>query len=408
MHSGDRDHPSTVVSRNMEGVGTSATLALLETIQRRRAEGRTVWDLGLGEPVFPAPPASVRAAIESVQRDDLRYGPVAGTPALRESIAARARTADANGMAIAAANVVVSNGSKQALFNACFVLFGEGDEVLVPTPAWTSYYDIVRLSRARPVPVRGDPRASFKVDVDRLAAAASPRTRGLILNNPCNPTGAVYSRQELTDILHLADERGWWIISDEIYREFSYDTPTTSLASLGGEFKRLVVTNGMSKAFAMPGWRIGWSIAPIAVTRLIVSLQSQTTAGAGNAGQAAAIAVLQDEQTDTYLASIREAFRRRRDCAMDILRDVDGLEIVMPLGAFYCFFKTPARGENGDDAGRFCQRLLDAHDVAVVPGDAFGTPLWARASYSAHDDSVREGFGRLAQFLREYPPSLGS
>ena len=304
----------------MEGVGTSATLALLETIQRRRAEGRTVWDLGLGEPVFPAPPSSVRAAIESVQSGDLRYGPVAGAPALRERIAARVR-AESNGMEVGAANVVVSNGSKQALFNACFVLFGDGDEVLVPTPAWTSYYDIVRLARARPVPVLGDPTASFKVDVDRLAAAASPRTRGVILNNPCNPTGAVYSRQELADTVRLADERGWWIISDEIYREFSYDGPATSLVSVSDGFERLVVTNGMSKAFAMPGWRIGWSIAPMAVTRLIVSLQSQTTAGAGKAGQAAAAAVLGDAQTESYLASIRDAFRRRRDYAMAALRE---------------------------------------------------------------------------------------
>jgi aspartate aminotransferase len=208
----------------------------------------------------------------------------------------------------------------------------------------------------------------------------------------------VYSREELADIVRLADERGWWIISDEIYREFSYDAPATSVMSVSDGFDRLVVTNGMSKAFAMPGWRIGWSIAPLPVTRLIVSLQSQVTASATNAGQAAAAAVLGDAQTETYLVSIRDAFRRRRDCAMAALRDVDGLEVVTPRGAFYCFFKIPARDI---DAPRFSQRLLEASDVAVVPGDAFGTPLWARASYSANDDTVREGFGRLAQFLRD-------
>jgi aspartate aminotransferase len=396
----------------MEGVATSATLALLEMVQRRRADGHTVWDLGLGEPVFPAPPASARAAMESVRKGDLRYGPVAGMSTLRECVAAHARSLSPHGADIRAANVVISNGSKQALFNACFVLFGAGDEVLVPTPAWTSYYDIIRLTRARPVPVRGDPASSFKVDVDRLRAAASPNTRGVILNSPCNPTGAVYSRQELIDIVRLADERGWWIISDEIYREFSYDAPATSLLSVSEGFERLVVTNGMSKAFAMPGWRLGWSIAPAPITNLIVALQSHATAGAGNAGQVAAAAILDNvEEMESYLTSIRDAFRMRRDCALDAFRGVDGLELVVPRGAFYCFFRTTAPGSsaaNGSDghAGRgdsqqFCQRLLDAYDVALIPGDAFGAPLWARASYSADIDSVREGFTRLAQFLRE-------
>lgn len=416
MESRDNSRTPTVASRNMDGVGTSATLALLEMIQRRRAGGRTVWDLGLGEPVFPAPPTSARAAMESVRKGDLRYGPVAGTSTLRECVAAHARLAagGARGAEIGAANVVVSNGSKQALFNACFVLFGAGDEVLVPTPAWTSYYDIIRLTRARPVAVRGDPAASFKVDADRLRAAASPKTRGLILNSPCNPTGAVYSREELVDIVRLADERGWWIISDEIYREFSYDAPATSLLAVTEGFERLVVTNGMSKAFAMPGWRLGWSIAPTPVTNLIVALQSHATAGAGNAGQVAAAAILGNvEETESYLASIRDEFRLRRDCAMDALRHVDGLEFVVPSGAFYCFFRTTARGSsaaNGaadqterGDSQQFCQRLLDAHDVALIPGDAFGAPLWARASYSGEVDSVREGFTRLAQFLREHP-----
>ncbi|MEO8622969.1 MAG: aminotransferase class I/II-fold pyridoxal phosphate-dependent enzyme [bacterium] len=381
-------------SSNMDGVGISATLALLEMLQRRRAEGRTVWDLGLGEPVFPAPPPGARAAMESVRNGDLRYGHVAGTPALRELIAANARSLSQGELDVGARNVVVSNGSKQALFNACFVLFGTGDEVLVPTPAWTSYYDIIRLARANPIVVLGDATSSFKVDVDRLRAAASPSTRGIVLNSPCNPTGAVYSRAELVDIVQLADERGWWIISDEIYREFSYETDATSLLSVSGGFDRLVVTNGMSKAYAMPGWRIGWSIASPDVSARIVALQSHATAGAGNAGQAAAAAILANaDESATHLASIRDAFRARRDCAVNALRAVDGLELVEPRGAFYCFFNVRR------DANAFSRELLETTDVAVIPGDAFGIAGWARASYSADIETVRGGFSRLAQFL---------
>jgi aspartate/methionine/tyrosine aminotransferase len=181
-------------------------------------------------------------------------------------------------------------------------------------------------------------------------------------------------------------------------------------------FERLVVTNGMSKAFAMPGWRLGWSIAPTPITNLIVALQSHATAGAGNAGQVAAAAILADtDATESYLTSIRDAFRLRRDCALGAFRGVDGLEFVVPRGAFYCFFRTTARHPSASDGSgsqtgrgdseQFCQRLLDAHDVAVVPGDAFGAPLWARASYSGDIDSVREGFTRLARFLREDLPA---
>jgi aspartate aminotransferase len=395
MPSRDSSDSATTLSSNMDGVGTSATLALLEMVQRRRSEGHAVLDLGLGEPVFPAPASGARGAIDSVRKGDLRYGPVAGTRTLRELVAADARALGTREADIRAEHVVISNGSKQALFNACFVLFGPGDDVLVPTPAWTSYYDIIRLSRARPVPVFGDATSSFKIDVDRLRAAASPNTRGLILNSPCNPTGAVYSREELADIVRLADERGWWIISDEIYRAFSYESEATSLLSVSDGFDRLVVTNGMSKAYAMPAWRIGWSIAPPDVTARIIALQSHATAGPGNAGQAAAVAILSNaDESTSHLDSIRDAFRTRRDCALAALRAVDGLEIVEPQGAFYCFFRV--RGESAE----FCRRLLAAHDVAIIPGDAFGVAGWARASYSGELDSVREGFTRLSQFLR--------
>src|SRR5260221_337699 len=321
----------TAHSRNMDGVATSATLALLELIHRRRSEGRTVLARGLVEWVLPAPPAGARAAIESVRSGVLRYGPVAGAPALRECIAEEARRLSPRDGDLRAANVVVSNGSKQALFNACFVLFGEGDEVLIPTPGWTSYYSIVRLARARPVAVLGDPASSFKVDADRLRAASTPNTPGVILNSPCNPTAAVYSPSELADIVRLADEPGWGVISDEIYRELAYDETAVSLLSVSPEFDRLVVTNGMSKAYAMPRWRVGWSIAPAPVTSLIVTLQSQATAGVGNAAPAAALAVLSDvEGAAALVSSIRNAFPARGGCPAEGISRRHGLDPVRP------------------------------------------------------------------------------
>jgi len=248
-------------SANIAGLNESATIAVSARAKALRAAGTPVIDLGAGEPDFATPAFVMESAQRALDAGATRYTQVEGILPLREVVAMRATAMHSRG-GIEPSNVVVTAGTKQALFNACFSLFGSGDEVLVPTPGWPSYYEMLALARATPVVVRGARAHELKVTPDDLTAAATSRTRAVILNSPCNPTGAVYSRAELADIVACAQERGWWIISDEIYREISYDGAATSLLSMVGDIERLVVVDGVAKSFAMTGWRIGWSATP--------------------------------------------------------------------------------------------------------------------------------------------------
>jgi aspartate aminotransferase len=291
----------------------------------------------------------------------------------------------------------VANGSKQALFNVCFTLFGPGDEVLVPTPGWTSYAEILQLARATPVPVVGDPLRGLKVGPALVAAASSPRTRGLILNSPTNPTGAVYSGDELRALLALAAERGWWVISDEIYRRISFEAPAASTAAVAPDLARLVVINGVAKSFAMTGWRIGWSVSAEPLARAIAALQSHTTYNAAAVSQHAALAALtRTEEADAAVGEMVAAFRERRDAALGEVAGASGLSYVQPEGAFYLFVDVTRFAPSSDEPGTaFARRLLDEHGVAVVPGAAFGMPGWVRLSLAAPMAQVLEGVRRV-------------
>jgi len=268
--------------------------------------------------------------------------------------------------------------------------------VLVPTPGWPSYYEMLALARATPVVVRGDRARQLKVTPGDLLAAATERTRGVILNSPCNPTGAVYSRAELSDIVDCAQRRGWWIISDEIYREISYDGPATSLLSMVGDIDRLVVVDGVAKSFAMTGWRIGWSIASARLSRSMAALQSHTTSNAGTLAQHAALAALSGgDLARGEIDAMVAQFKRRRDAALDLLRPA-GFEVVEPDGAFYLFIRVGDATVSDPEPGTtFSKRLLEEGHVAVVPGVAFRTPEWIRVSYAAPAEEVLEGVRRI-------------
>jgi aspartate aminotransferase len=299
--------------------------------------------------------------------------------------------------------VVVSTGSKQSLFNACFCLFGDGDEVLIPTPSWTSYYEMVALAHATAVPVYGDAANGLKVTPAMLEAAATPQTRGLMLNSPCNPTGAVYSREELAALLECANEHAWWVISDEIYRVIAYGgAPAVSAVDVAPSFDRLVVIDGVAKAYAMTGWRIGWAIAPRELASAMTAFQSHTTSNAAAPSQHAALAALTDRAAaESSIAAMVAEFQRRRDAVVEIVRAERGLQIVEPEGAFYLFARVGDDDPQRDDGSRFARRLLEDHEVAIVPGSAFLTPGWVRMSYAAPINDVLEGARRLVSLWRE-------
>jgi aspartate aminotransferase len=390
-------------SVNIADLEESATIAVSARAKALRAAGRAVIDLGAGEPDFPTPSFIRESAKRALDAGATRYTLVEGILPLRQVIADRANERLA-GSVITPNDVVVSTGSKQSLFNSCFVLFGGGDEVLVPTPAWTSYYQMLTLARARPVVVRGRRENSLKVTARDLEHAASPRTRGVMLNSPTNPTGAVYSLDELRDILSLAASHGWWVVSDEIYREINYDSPAASLldATRGDSAlrERLVVVDGVAKAYAMTGWRIGWSIAPRAVARAMCALQSHTTSNTSTISQHAALCALSSgDQSAAAIETMVSEFRRRRDAATELLRAAC-VDFIEPKGAFYLFIRVPARENDPEPGTTFARELLDSHEVAVVPGAAFRAPEWIRMSYAAPMEDVLEGVRRVVVLSR--------
>ena len=391
-----------VVSSNVSQIRESATIAVSQRARALKAQGRQIIDLGAGEPDFDTPEFIRTAAKRALDEGATRYTAVEGILPLRQAIADLANEQNQCEKVIPS-DIVVTTGSKQALFNSCFTLFGEDDEVLVPTPAWTSYYEMVDLSRARSVPVLGDASRGFKVSADDLERHATENTRGVMLNSPCNPTGAVYTPQELDDLVRLAAERNWWVISDEIYRRIAYDGPAAGLLSVAKSRDRIIVIDGMAKSFAMTGWRIGWAIANTVVAKTLTALQSHTTSNATTVAQYAALEALrQRDEAEAAIAGMVNEYRRRRDAALEVLRRPNGPAVIQPDGAFYLYIDVQDTSPNQADAGSvFAARLLEEYGVAVVPGLAFQTPGWIRLSYAAAQEAVVEGVRRIVRLREE-------
>jgi aspartate aminotransferase len=300
--------------------------------------------------------------------------------------------------------LVVSTGAKQSLFNAIFALFGPGDRVLIPSPAWVSYPQMVHLARAEPVMVPGDIQYGLKVSVQDLEAQARAGAQGLILCSPVNPTGAVYSRSELKAIAEWARDRDIWLISDEIYRRIHFGKgPAPSVLDLPDDLlSRTVVIYGASKAYAMTGWRIGLALAPVPVAKAMAALQTHVTSGASHPSQWAATTAFSDPRVEQDVVRMVDEFRKRRDLLVSHFRkNLPNIEFVEPLGAFYFFFRVDNYFRDGmTTAAQFCEKLMAQEGVAVVPGDAFGDSRWVRLSFAAAEKDLVRAMERITRFVR--------
>ena len=390
------------LSLNLAYVTPSQTVAISNEAIRRKAAGEEVFDLSVGEPDFDTPAVVAQAGIQAIQRGMTHYAPNVGIPELQAAVAAHLSRLS-SGRPINADHIIVSTGSKQALFNACFALFGPKDKVLIPSPAWVSFPQMVRLARAEPILVPGDVEWGLKVSVAELERQADGLVRGLILNSPCNPTGSVYTLKELQAIAEWASSRNIWIISDEIYRRIHYGSgPAPSLLDLPDELlERVVVTYGASKAHAMTGWRIGVALAPPHLIKAMAAIQSHTTTGANHPAQWAAVTAFTDERAEQEVGTMVSGFARRREYLVGRFRaEVPGIEFVEPHGAFYLFFRVDGFAGPEQNGKAFCERLMEEHGVALVPGAAFGDDRWVRLSYAVSDEDLGAALDKVIPFVQ--------
>ncbi len=392
------------VSARIAAIAESATLAVDAKAKALKAAGRPVIGFGAGEPDFPTPDYIVEAAIVAARQPKYhRYSPAAGLPELRSAIAAK--TLRDSGYAVEPAQVLVTNGGKQAVYESFATLLDPGDEVIVPSPYWTTYPEAIRLAGGVPVEVFAGPEQGYLVTVEQLEAALTPRTKILLFVSPSNPTGAVYSPEQTREIGLWAASKGIWVITDEIYEHLTYDgVPFTSIATATPELAdRVVILNGVAKTYAMTGWRVGWMIAPLDVTKAATNMQSHATSNVANVSQMAALAAVAGPLT--AVEEMKVAFDRRRKAMVAALNSIDGVECPTPHGAFYAY--PDVRGLLGREIGgirpatsaELAALILDKVEVAVVPGEAFGPSGFLRLSYALGDDDLATGVGRLQEFL---------
>jgi len=388
------------LSRNIDGLVASALSAAHQEGQKRRAAGEELFDLALDEPQLEMPRLVAEAAQRAVQQSKRGPTPDAGLLELRVAIA-RHLSLLSGGRPLNADNIVISNGARQSIFEACFTLFDSSDEVLVPIPTWHSIPQAVRLSRARTVPVAGDIEWSFKVGVDQLNRAATPDTAGVVLCTPVNPTGAVYTKAELKAIVEWALERGCWVIADEVCRRIHFGSGAApSVLDLQDELlERVVVVGGPSKTYSFSGWRMGFSLAPHAVAKSIRALQSHVTGGAALPAQWACVVAYSDERVEVEVERRVEQVRRHRDLVVSHFRQhMPGIEFVDPLGGLHLFFRVDGCFEAGADSAKvYCERLLVEKGVLLVPGDEFGVPGWVRLTYAVPERELLSALDRICE-----------
>ena len=392
------------VSKTVARLQPSATLAMTAKSMEMQAQGIDIITLSVGEPDFPTPEHIKQAAKQAIDDGWTRYSPGMGYADLREAIVAKLQRE--NGLTYSAANIVVSNGAKQSVCNAVMALCGAGDEVLIPAPYWVSYPQMVLLAGATPKYIQTTFQSGFKVTPQQLEASITPQTKAIIICSPSNPTGAVYSQAELDELARVLQRHPQvFVIADEIYEHINYVGTHASFAKSPDMFDRTIIINGVSKAYAMTGWRIGFMAGPVWLAKACNKLQGQYTSGPCSISQKAALAAYNGSQQ--CVEQMRQAFQRRRDLIVGLVRQIPGLEINVPDGAFYVFPKCSALfgkqydGRVINTSTDLAMYLLEVGHVSTVAGDAFGDPECIRLSYATSEDNIREAMARIKKAIEQ-------
>ena len=392
------------VSKHIEAVPPSATLAITAKAKKMKASGINVVNFAGGEPDFNTPDFIIDSAIKSLHAGETKYTPVAGMPKLREVISEKFKKD--NNLEYSTEQIMVNVGAKQSLFNIFQAILNPGDEIIIPSPYWVSYVSMAKLASASSVLIPTEQADNFYLHIDKLQKALTPKTKAIIINSPSNPTGAVYSRKNLQEIADFAVENKLIVISDEIYEKITYPgSEFISIGSLNSDiFKQTVTVNGLSKSHAMTGWRIGYSGGPKEIIGAAIRLQSHSTSGPTTFCQAASITALSDK-SDLFEKNLK-IFMDRRNRIVQLLNDIEGVNCSKPGGAFYVFpdvssfYGTKISGKTIEGSLDFCAHLLETAQVAAVPGIAFGNDKHIRLSYATSIGNIEEGISRLSKFLK--------
>ncbi|RXR21182.1 pyridoxal phosphate-dependent aminotransferase [Flavobacterium amnicola] len=390
------------LSDRINNLSTSQTLAMAAKARELKAQGIDIISLSLGEPDFNTPDFIKEAAKKAIDDNYSTYTPVDGYLDLKESICKKFKRD--NNLDYAPANIVVSTGAKQSLYNIAQVMLNNGDEVILPAPYWVSYFEIIKLSGGIPVEVPTSVESDFKITPEQLEAAITPKTKMMWFSSPCNPSGSVYNREELTALAKVLEKYpNIFIVSDEIYEHINFSGTFCSIASIPGMFDRTITVNGVAKAFAMTGWRIGYIGAPEFIAKACTKMQGQVTSGANSIAQRATIAAV--EANPSVLNEMVAAFKSRRDLVVGLMKEIPGIKLNVPEGAFYVFpdvssfFGKTLRGTTINNAEEFSMYLLAEANVATVTGDAFGNPNCLRLSYATSEAQLIEAIRRIREVL---------
>ena len=390
------------LSDRINNLSTSQTLAMAALARELKAQGKDIISLSLGEPDFNTPDFIKEAAKKAIDENYSTYSPVDGYMELKEAICRKFKRD--NNLDYKPANVVVSTGAKQSLYNVAQVMLNDGDEVILPAPYWVSYSEIVKMSGGIPVEVPTSIENDFKITPQQLEAAITPKTKMIWYSSPCNPSGSVYSREEFTAIAEVLKKYpNIYIVADEIYEHINFSGTFCSIASIPGMFERTITVNGVAKAFAMTGWRIGYIGAPEFIAKACTKMQGQVTSGANSIAQRATITAV--DADPSVLNEMVSAFKSRRDLVVGLIKEIPGLKINVPEGAFYVFpdvssfFGKTLRGTLINNADNFSMYLLSEANVATVTGDAFGNPNCIRFSYATSEELLTEAMKRIKEVL---------